>query len=238
VPTRNEAANVVPLLDAIELAFDGIEIEVLFVDDSDDGTVAAIRPEAERRVFPIRAVHREPHARKGGLGTAVVQGFQLARAPWALVMDADLQHPPGAARVLADCAIGHDVDLVIGSRFLRSGRASGLSPARRVMSRGAHLLAKGLFPLRLGAISDPLSGLFALRLAAVDLSSLTPSGFKILIEILLAAPTLRPAEVGYRFERRAEGASKASIDEMVSYLGLLAARRFDPVPPRVVRISA
>ncbi|MGZ6793764.1 MAG: glycosyltransferase, partial [Mycobacteriales bacterium] len=42
VPTRNEAANVAPLVDRLALALRGVDAEVLFVDDSDDDTPAEV----------------------------------------------------------------------------------------------------------------------------------------------------------------------------------------------------
>ena len=238
VPTRNEAPNIEPLLDGLDHAFAGTAFEVVFVDDSDDDTVPRIRHETEARETPVQLIHRGPGARRGGLGTAVVEGFHAAKAPWAIVMDADLQHPPSASRALLRCAQNHSVDVVIGSRFEADGASSGLGSARFVMSRTAHGIAKAMFPVRLGPVSDPLSGLFAVRLDAVDLTDLAPDGFKILMELLLANPTLRIAEVGYGFQQRHAGESKASTGEMVRYLGLLARRRMQPSPPRVVRLPS
>jgi len=42
VPTRNEEANVGPLLGRLSSALAAVDHEILFVDDSDDGTAAAI----------------------------------------------------------------------------------------------------------------------------------------------------------------------------------------------------
>ena len=107
---------------------------------------------------------------------------------------------------------------------------------RRKLAGGT--VTVSMFPVRLGPVSDPLSGLFAVRLDAVDLTDLAPDGFKILMELLLANPTLRIAEVGYGFQQRHAGESKASTGEMVRYLGLLARRRMQPSPPRVVRLPS
>lgn len=235
IPTRNEEANIGRLLEGLDHAFRHVDVEVLFVDDSDDGTVDEIRDRSSTTLLPVRVIHRRPRERAGGLGTAVKLGFSLARAPWALVMDGDLQHPPEAAAAVATCALTEQVDLVIGSRFEAGGAANGLSMARLAASRGAHLLAKAMFPVRLGAISDPLSGLFAVRLASIDPDLLEPDGFKVLMEILLQAPRIRPAEVAFRFEGRRAGESKADGKEALAYLALLARRRFEPAPARVVR---
>jgi hypothetical protein len=45
-------------------------------------------------------------------------------------------------------------------------------------------VARLAFPRRLARVTDPLSGFFAVRVAALDAASLRPQGFKILLEIL------------------------------------------------------
>src|SRR3954470_8090083 len=94
IPTRNEVANVDALVQRLTASLKGVSAEIIFVDDSDDDTPGAIAEVARRTTIPIRLLHREPDAREGGLSTAVLSGMRAARAPWALVMDADLQHPP------------------------------------------------------------------------------------------------------------------------------------------------
>ncbi|MEM9132845.1 MAG: glycosyltransferase [Actinomycetota bacterium] len=225
IPTRNESGNIDRLVAEIGDSFDGFAIEIVFVDDSDDDTVAVVERAKSAGSLPIQIIHRPAEERAGGLGTAVARGLNASRAPWALVMDADLQHPPTAARDVASAALERDVDLVIGSRYVGKGAADGLSPVRQLMSSGARVLAKALFPHRLSSVSDPLSGMFAVRLRAVDLHRLQPSGFKILVEILLSQPPLRIGEVGYRFAEREQGESKASSGEMGAYLRLLIRRR-------------
>ena len=80
---------------ALDAALGAVSTEIIFVDDSDDDTVEAIDRARQRhaRSGP-HAAPRPARARSGGLSTAVVTGMQAARAPWALVMDGDLQHPP------------------------------------------------------------------------------------------------------------------------------------------------
>ncbi|WP_462204068.1 glycosyltransferase [Frankia sp. CcWB3] len=68
IPTRNEAHNVEPLLRRLDDALHGLFGEVIFVDDSDDGTpevIARVRPSMR---LPVRVHHRTPAQRVGGLG--------------------------------------------------------------------------------------------------------------------------------------------------------------------------
>ncbi|WP_426403071.1 glycosyltransferase [Streptomyces sp. R-07] len=231
IPTRNERESVPLLLRALEPAFDGLPVEILFVDDSDDDTPATAARHAPDCRLPVRMLHRAEGAREGGLAGAVLSGARHARGEWALVMDADLQHPPQAAAALARTALGHGVDIVIGTRYAGSGSTGdGLDgPTRRLVSYGSTLLTKAVFPCRLAGVSDPMSGLFAFRTAAIDLDRLSPLGFKVLLELLVRHPGARVAEVAYRFAPRAAGTSKASLREGVRFLRHLARlRRPDP----------
>ena len=116
VPTRNERDNIAPLLARLDVCCQG-RAEVIFVDDSDDGTAAEILVRADACRDPVRLIHRVGHERAGGLGTAVVTGLRAARAPWAVVMDADLQHPPEVAADLVDVGRKLGVDVVVASRY-------------------------------------------------------------------------------------------------------------------------
>lgn len=127
-------------------------MDVIFVDDSDDGTDAVVRemvPADNRDIVVIRR-GREP--RTGGLGGAVVAGLRAARAPWACVMDADLQHPPTLIVDLFDRAERGDVDIVVASRFCGGGRADEFGPLRRMLSRVSRLVAERLFATQLRGV--------------------------------------------------------------------------------------
>ncbi|MGW2720755.1 glycosyltransferase [Streptomyces sp. NPDC001492] len=227
VPTRNEQEVIPLLLRALGPAFASLGAEVLLVDDSDDDTPAVAAEHAELCPCPVRMLHRVPGARGGGLSGAVLAGARQARGDWVLVMDADLQHPPEAAAAVARTAMGHDMDIVIGTRHAGSGSSGGLSGAgRSLASSGSALLAKVFFPRRLATVSDPMSGLFAFRKDAVGLDRLNPLGFKVLLEMLVRNPSARVAEVAYTFAPRAAGRSKASLREGLTYLRhLLRLRR-------------
>src|SRR4029077_11937262 len=91
IPTRNEAENVKPLVEAIvqnAVPFS----EIVFVDDgSTDGTINAIQSLAEK--YPIRLLEQD--ASEPGLAAAVMIGARAASGEILVVMDADLSHPPG-----------------------------------------------------------------------------------------------------------------------------------------------
>ncbi len=94
VPTLNEAGNIDPLLERIFKVRDdhALDLEVVFVDDaSTDGTCDEIR--GWQAAYPVRLVSRTTD---DGLAGAVMAGARAAKGEYAVVMDADLSHPPEA----------------------------------------------------------------------------------------------------------------------------------------------
>jgi dolichol-phosphate mannosyltransferase len=219
VPTRNEVDSIPLLLERLGPAMAPLSAEVIVVDDSDDGTPAAVERYAGGCPVSVRLLHRPPSERVGGLSGAVLAGIRQARGAWVLVMDADLQHPPESAASLARTAMRHDVDVVIGTRYAGAGSGYGLNGAgRTAVSSSATRLAKSMFPRRLATVTDPMSGLFAFRVSAVDLDRLNPIGFKLLLELLVRHPSARVAEVAYDMAPRQVGTSKASLQEGLTFL--------------------
>jgi glycosyltransferase involved in cell wall biosynthesis len=238
VPTRNEAGNIEELLRRVTAAVAGVPTEVVFIDDSDDLTPAVIRTVARRGgggACQVSLIHRQGIQRAGGLAGAVVDGLRAARAPWACVLDADLQHPPEVISMLLAKAERDGADLVVASRYCEQGRADGLGPIRSLISTATSSAARMLFPRRLRGVTDPMSGFFLIRRSAVNLDELRPRGFKILLELLVRHGGLRATEVGYTFADRHAGESKGTLREGLTYLGSLVDLRLGrgtPPPSR------
>jgi putative flippase GtrA len=236
IPTRNEAENVVELLRRLDDALGQLSAEILFVDDSDDDTPAAIRTAALQTPRHVRLLHRVAAEREGGLGGAVVAGFRRARSPWAVVIDGDLQHPPEVIPDLLRRGWAGGLDLVIGSRYSAAGDATGLSGRWRVSASAlCTRLAKMAFPRRLHAITDPMSGFFAVRLSALRLDQLRPLGYKVLLEVIARSALRRTADVPYSFQPRYAGTSKASIQQGLRFFQHLLLLRLSSAANRVRR---
>jgi len=222
VPTRNEAGNVSVLVDRISVALTplGVSWEVVFVDDSDDGTAAEI--ERTGRRHPVHLCHRLPGHRPGGLSGAVLEGFGCARGEVLVVMDADLQHPPELLPTLIEPVGSGRADLAVASRYTGSGSTAGLDgPIRRVASKWSRGVTRAVVG-RSQTVSDPLSGFFALRRSVVEGIELRPHGFKILLEILARGRWARVEEVPFVFGHRISGDSKAGVSEGMRFARHLA----------------
>ncbi len=212
IPTYNERDNLPPLVEKIHAALSSYDYEILFVDDnSRDGTAELASTLSAK--YPIRVIVRQSER---GLASAVVHGFRHASGDVLAIMDADLQHPP---EVLGDMlqAMQAGADLVIASRYIKGGSCEGWGLGRRVISKGAILLAHLLLP-QTRRVSDPMSGFFMLRKSVVSDANLKPAGYKILLEVLGAGQFQHVAEVPYRFCLRERDKSKLSARQQIDYL--------------------
>ncbi len=212
VPTYNEKENVNTLVERLSRALAGRKFEIVFVDDnSKDGTVEAAR--ALTGKYPVRVIVRTTER---GLASAVVHGFNHTTSDVIGVIDADLQHPPEVVADLAE-AIDNGADLAIGSRYVKGGGCEGWSLIRRIISKGAIFLSHLLLGKTRG-IHDPMSGFFMLRRNVISGARLQPTGYKILLEILIAGKFKKATEVPFLFQVREKGASKLSSKTQIDYL--------------------
>jgi len=214
LPTYNERENIVKLIPQLHeaLARASIKYEIIVVDDnSPDGTAEAARELG--KTYPVTVIVRPG---KLGLASAVIEGFKHSRGEIVVVMDADLQHPPEIVPTLVE-KVREGYDIAIASRYIPGGRIESWSILRKVLSRGAIILAHILLP-RTRGIKDPVSGFFAFKRQVLENTELDPVGYKILLEILVRGKWKRAVEVPYTFKPRASGRSKLNLKEILNYL--------------------
>ena len=212
IPTYNERNNIIPLVERIHHALSNYDYRILFIDDnSRDGTAELINSLSQK--YPVSVIVRKD---KRGLASAVVDGLKHVTGDIVGVMDADLQHPP---EVILDLlrAIENGADMTIASRYVQGGGCQGLGLARRVISKGAVYLAHVLLPPT-RQIKDPMSGFFVFNKQAIVNANLNPTGYKILLEILMQGEFRSIAEVPYIFRTRTSGESKLRARQQIDYL--------------------
>ncbi len=221
VPTFNERDNVTTLFRRLEAALLGVNWEVIFVDDnSPDGTWDLVRSLARQdsRVRCIRRIGRR------GLSGACIEGILASSAPYAAVIDADLQHDETQLPKMFALLQGNAADLVVGSRYIAGGSADSFNKQRAGASALATEVAKRVLRVK---VADPMSGFFMIRRDRFEqlAPQLSTQGFKILLDIVASArDDLRIKEVPYSFGSRLHGESK--LDSMVAldFLGLVLAK--------------
>ncbi|MES2987006.1 MAG: glycosyltransferase family 2 protein [Pseudomonadota bacterium] len=229
IPTFNERGNVAALVAKLDAALAGRNWEAIFVDDdSPDGTAQAVRDlgRIDSRVRVIQRIGRR------GLSTACIEGICATAAPIAAVIDGDMQHDETKLVQMLDALEGDDsLEVVIGSRFVDGGGTGEWDSDRVAKSAFATKLSRKVLKADL---TDPMSGFFMIRAQIVrDLvPTLSGIGFKILLDIMTAAPhPLKFREVGYVFRCRTEGESKLDHVVAMEYLIALYDRMFGKVVP-------
>lgn len=212
VPTFREAENLGPLMQRVFDAVDraGLAAEMIIVDDnSQDGSAAIV--EAARAEHDVRIVVRE---QERGLSTAVLRGFQEARGPVLLVMDADLSHPPEKIPDLYRAVAEGGADFAIGSRYVEEGQTRNWPWLRKLNSLGATVLARPLTAAR-----DPMAGFFCLpRRVWETADELSPLGYKIGLELLVKGRCRSLKEIPIEFADRHAGQSKLNARQQWLYL--------------------
>jgi dolichol-phosphate mannosyltransferase len=237
VPCYKEQPNVRPMVDRVAAALPGVAWEIIFVDDnSPDGTADAARAIArtDPRVRCIRRVGRR------GLSTAVIEGALSSSADFVAVMDGDLQHDQTVLPTMLTELRANAADIVIGSRHALGGSSDGLSSAmrHRISNLGIGI-AQYFLPMR---VTDPMSGFFMMPRASFEQIAprLSGVGFKILLDLILSAPTkLRVLEIPCQFHRREAGESKLDALVMIQFGSLLLDKGLHGyVPMRFVAFAA
>jgi len=216
VPTYNEAANVLPLLEAVHAVLTDQSHEIIIVDDNSPDQTCKIAEEFSK-THPWIRVFRRMNER--GLSSAVIRGFELAHGDILGVMDGDLSHDERILPQLLD-AIQSGADLAVGSRRIPGGGAIEWPWYRRLTSSMATTLAKVLLDIDL---SDPMSGYFILRRDLYEKIKhrLEPQGYKILLEIYCKSRPSKTREIPFVFRNRREGHSKLTGSVMREYFKML-----------------
>jgi len=207
VPTHNEAANIVELLD--RLADHVPDADVVVVDDASSDATRALVHERMERDDRLRIVERPE---KRGLGDAYRQAFMAARDDGydaVVQIDADLSHDPSSLPIMLAVA-EQGIPVVIGSRYIPGGTVTGWPRRRTWLSRWANRYVAVMLGL---AINDATAGYRVYRVEALDsigLDDLQASGYGFQVEMTYRAVRtgLAVVEIPISFRDRVAGESK------------------------------
>lgn len=209
IPAYNEEANIVKTVESIER--DAVGFDYIVINDcSTDRTKEICEEHGFHYVdLPINL----------GIGGAVQTGYKYA---WengydmAVQVDGDGQHDPEFLELMAEYLETHQVDMVIGSRFIEKQgfQSSGM---RRVGIR----FFSGLIRLMTGkTITDPTSGLRMAGRKVIELFSKDyPRDYpepESVVAILRKG--LKVAEVPVIMREREGGVSSISMKKSVYYM--------------------
>jgi dolichol-phosphate mannosyltransferase len=218
LPTYCEAENIGNLIREIQKL--NLETIITVVDDSSpDGTSKII----EQLQNTSKNIYFISRPKKLGLGTAIVTGFKfflsLEQPPdYIITMDSDYSHNPNDILRLVDNAKEGN-DLVIGSRYVKGGAMKNWPLKRKLISRGANMIAALITGKR---TKDCTSGFRCYSRCFVEkvLPTLHSTTYEIQIETVRQAKLnhFRIKEIPIAFVDRKKGKSKLSRDEVRAFL--------------------
>lgn len=213
IPTFNEADNIMNIIQAVETMFNRnlIKGEILVVDDmSSDGTIEIVQKLQKKNPNLNLLIRENNH----GLSQSVVDGFYHAQSDICQVIDADFSHPIELIPEFYHAIHDEDYDVCIGSRYTKGGEIKDWPLKRRVISLGATVFGRVLFP----DVTDPVSGFFAIKKSVVVNAKLKPRGYKILMEVLGKGFWKTFKEIPFTFKDREAGESKLKVSTITDYI--------------------
>lgn len=216
LPTYNEAENIENMIEALMALPLDDHLSVLITDDnSPDGTGQIADRLAQQRPDRVSVLHRPG---KEGLGRAYIHGFgeALARGADAIMqMDCDFSHSPSYIPQMIETLKTCDCDIVIGSRYVKSGRLDETwGFGRKLLSWWANSVYVRAI-LRTKA-SDATGGFRLWQrevLARMDFDRIRANGYVFQVETIYVAEKLgfTAREIPIYFADRTAGTSKMSF---------------------------
>ncbi len=227
IPTYNERKNIRLLVGRIRAQLP--DTEILFVDDSSkDGTAEEIKS-LQQKDQNIKIMSRPG---KAGFASAYMDAFKFVlekhNPEFIVTMDADLSHPPEKLPELVQ--IAKEGKVGIGSRYIEGGSVENWNIKRRILSKGANLLARFLTKLPIKDVTGGFMAIPSEKVRQLDLGKIKNHGYAFLAELKanLGAIGSEFVEIPITFEERKEGESKLAgsiVAEGARYLFKLFVNR-------------
>ncbi|MCC6148341.1 MAG: polyprenol monophosphomannose synthase [Anaerolineaceae bacterium] len=212
IPTYNEAENLPKLVSAL-LELPIADLNLLVVDDnSPDGTGQMVDDLSKETGGRVMGLHRTG---KLGLGTAYIQGFQLAMkhgADYIGQMDADFSHPIDKLVPMVEAL--QEFDFVIGSRYVPGGSLDERWPLwRRALSGWGNFYARTILGMKIRDVTGGFKVWRKETLSAMPLERVRSNGYVFQVEMSYIASRLgfKSLEIPIYFADRRWGQSKMNF---------------------------
>jgi dolichol-phosphate mannosyltransferase len=208
IPTYNEIENLPKIIPQI-LERDE-RISILVIDDNSPDGTGKWAADAAGNNPRVHLLHRE---QKQGLGQAYLAGFRWAlERDYDLIfeMDADFSHNP---KYLTDFfSTAEEVDLVIGSRYIRGVNVINWPMSRLLLSYFANVYTRVVTGLPLRDATGGFKCYHRRVLESIDLDAVRSNGYSFQIEMSFRAwrKGFRIKEIPIVFFDRERGTSKMS----------------------------
>lgn len=212
IPTYNEAENLPVLVEKV-LSLPVPELSILVVDDnSPDGTGEIAETLGKKFNGRVLVLHRTG---KQGLGSAYIQGFQMAMNNGAEAvgqMDADFSHP--SEKIVDLLKTLESCDMALGSRYVPGGKLDERWPLwRKALSGFGNFYARTILGMQLRDVTGGYRIWKASTLKAMPLNRIKSNGYIFQVEMAYVASKLgfQFKEVPIYFADRRWGQSKMSF---------------------------
>ncbi|ETA67435.1 glycosyl transferase [Methanolobus tindarius DSM 2278] len=231
IPTYNEKENISVLVNSLIQIFNSNNINgnIVIVDDnSPDGTGELADELATNYKSQIHVIHRSG---KLGIGTAHIAGFKYSldnlNADLIFSMDSDLSHNPEYLPEFVKLS-NQGYEIVVGSRYVKGGGVKNWGLHRRIMSKGANMLASTILGIKVKDMTTGYRCYSKNVLQKLDLDAIKSDGYSFLEEILYYCKKggFSIGENPIVFVDRTHGSSKLSKNEMVKFFMTIIRLRF------------
>lgn len=211
IPTLHEYENLKQLLPQIAKVLESHPqirkaFEIIIADDDADTHTE----ELMKTFNPACNIQYLPSKGRRGLARAVLDGFESAQGSILLVMDGDGSHQANDIPFLLKPILEGDAVFTIGSRYIEKGTVKNWPLQRHVFSKFCALITQPITGLK-----DSMSGFFAFKRNAIDITSIKPNSWKISLELCRLYRGVA-TEVPITFTDRAHGKSKLSLEVLCS----------------------
>lgn len=230
IPTFNERENIEQLITQVNSALSnsGIEHQIIVVDDASPDGTGDVADRLTRVMRNLEVIHRPG---KAGIGSAYKETFArvLAESSADVLceIDSDLSHEPSALPSLV-AATESGADVALGSRYVKGGKILGWPLRRRIVSKGANLLARIILGIPVKDVTSGFRAYTADALRRIDLASVRMEGYPFQVEMVQKCKQagLKIKEVPYTFRQRKMGRSKLRRNEYFDFLKTILRLRF------------
>ena len=236
IPAYHEKGNVSELSVRLQRVFAamGVDFEIFFVIQGDDGSLETLEELSKHDVPSLRWAYFPSPL---GVGAAFCYGFRHISpgCTHVLTLDADLNHQPEELPLFVTEVRKHEVDIVVGSRYVRGGsQFEGLPFWKFASSRLVNDFLSYTTDLK---ISDKTSGYRLMRREVVDflVNASFSRGYDFYLEFMWQAHRagFNIVEVPIVFKARKSGRSKMpKFQTFLNYLFLLLRTYVDLVRKR------
>lgn len=221
IPAYNEEKNIIKLIREIRKY---INCYIVIVDDSENNNTEIVI--LKNSIYKLKYYRRN---KKLGRGSAVIFGlkklFKIKNIKYFIEMDSDFSHKPNELRRNLKILIENNLDLLVGSRYLKKSKIINWPLSRVVFSSLANVILEFLFKLK---IKDYTNGYRFYSRRAINVlinkKKFVSEQFLILSEILIMLnnKNFKIDEIESIFVNRIRGESSVNLGLILnSFLSML-----------------